>query len=104
MFDSDIGEVAELAIETDNEESLGFDEDHLVETDANNEDERDNEKLIEIVGTVETGNEESLGFDEEHLVEIDANNEYERDNEKLIDNEEMVDRKVIVEILGAVHK
>ena len=66
MFDSDIGEVAELAIETDNEESLGF--------------------------------------DEEHLVEIDANNEYERDNEKLIDNEEMVDRKVIVEILGAVHK
>ena len=49
-------------IETDNEESLGFDEDHLVETDANNEYERDNEKVIEIVRTLETDNEESLGF------------------------------------------
>ena len=47
LFDSDIGEVAELAIETDNEESLGFDEEHLVEIDANNEYERDNEKLID---------------------------------------------------------
>ena len=34
-------------IETDNEESLGFDGDHLVEIDANNEDERDKEKMID---------------------------------------------------------
>ena len=67
MFDSDIGEVAESegdkkgefeklyverdeiveTIETDNEESLGFDEEHLVEIDANNEDERDKEKMID---------------------------------------------------------
>ena len=67
LFDSDIGEVAESegdkkgefeklyverdeiveTIETDNEESLGFDEEHLVEIDANNEYKRDNEKLID---------------------------------------------------------
>ena len=34
-------------IETDNEESLSFDGDHLVEIDANNEDERDKEKMID---------------------------------------------------------
>ena len=71
LFVSDIGEDAEteadekveieklyverddivVMIETDNEESLGVDEDHLVEIGANIEDERDMKKMKQLISS-----------------------------------------------------